>query len=264
LPSGVGQPQASPSSSDTTYTKLFVGGLRWETTTDKLREHFSQFGEITEAVVIMDRQTGRSKGYGFVTFASAEAASRSVVDPFPVIDGRRANCNLAALGAKQNRPSPGPNAQPGGYGNPFPGYGQYAGFGGFPQGFPQQGPYAGYPQYGQQPVYGQQSMYTGSQQVRMFPQQQPPPGSYDFPHGGQPGPHGAAGATATSPQSALSGVYGAPTSTPAYPSAAMGQVGLPPPVNPNAAPGPQQPSQAMPGGVQAAPGHNMFSQPPGN
>jgi RNA recognition motif-containing protein len=85
---------------DTTYTKLFVGGLRWETTTEKLREHFSQFGEITEAVVIMDRQTSRSKGYGFVTFGTAEAATKATSDAFPIIDGRRANCNLAALGAK--------------------------------------------------------------------------------------------------------------------------------------------------------------------
>ena len=52
---------------DTTYTKLFVGGLRWETGTDKLREYFSQYGEVSEAIVIMDRTTGRSKGFGFAS-----------------------------------------------------------------------------------------------------------------------------------------------------------------------------------------------------
>lgn len=51
---------------DTTYTKVFVGGLAWETQRDAMRKHFEQFGEILEAVIITDRVTGRSKGYGFV------------------------------------------------------------------------------------------------------------------------------------------------------------------------------------------------------
>lgn len=52
---------------DTTYTKVFVGGLAWETQTETLRRHFEQFGDILEAVVITDKNTGRSKGYGFVS-----------------------------------------------------------------------------------------------------------------------------------------------------------------------------------------------------
>ncbi|CAA7020079.1 unnamed protein product [Microthlaspi erraticum] len=83
---------------DTTYTKVFVGGLAWETQSETLRRHFEHFGEILEAVVITDKNTGRSKGYGFVTFRDPEAARRACVDPTPVIDGRRANCNLASLG----------------------------------------------------------------------------------------------------------------------------------------------------------------------
>lgn len=51
---------------DTTYTKVFVGGLAWETQRDTMRNYFEQFGDILEAVVITDRVTGRSKGYGFV------------------------------------------------------------------------------------------------------------------------------------------------------------------------------------------------------
>ncbi|KAL5981592.1 hypothetical protein ACLOJK_015655 [Asimina triloba] len=51
---------------DTTYTKVFVGGLAWETQSDTMRRYFEQFGEILEAVVIYDKNTGRSKGYGFV------------------------------------------------------------------------------------------------------------------------------------------------------------------------------------------------------
>lgn len=51
---------------DTTFTKIFVGGLAWETQRDTMRRYFEQFGEILEAVVITDKNTGRSKGYGFV------------------------------------------------------------------------------------------------------------------------------------------------------------------------------------------------------
>jgi hypothetical protein len=52
---------------DTTLTKVFVGGLAWETPSEGLRHHFEAYGDILEAVVITDRETGRSKGYGFVS-----------------------------------------------------------------------------------------------------------------------------------------------------------------------------------------------------
>lgn len=65
---------------DTTFTKIFVGGLPYHTTDKSLREFFDKFGEIEEAVVITDRQTGKSRGYGFVsiyffTFVTACACS---------------------------------------------------------------------------------------------------------------------------------------------------------------------------------------------
>lgn len=89
---------------DTTLTKVFVGGLAWETPTEVFRNYFEQFGEILEAVIITDKNTGRSKGYGFVTFRDPESARRSVANPNPEIDGRRANCNIAS----QGRPRPDP------------------------------------------------------------------------------------------------------------------------------------------------------------
>ncbi|CAI9110429.1 OLC1v1010445C2 [Oldenlandia corymbosa var. corymbosa] len=92
-----GQQQQQPFM-DTTNTKIFVGGLAWETKSDMLRRFFEPFGEILEAVVITDKHTGRSKGYGFVTFRDPDAAKRACANPNPVIDGRRANCNLASLG----------------------------------------------------------------------------------------------------------------------------------------------------------------------
>lgn len=52
---------------DTTFTKIFVGGLPYHTNDDSLREFFDKFGDIEEAVVITDRQTGKSRGYGFVS-----------------------------------------------------------------------------------------------------------------------------------------------------------------------------------------------------
>lgn len=52
---------------DTTYTKIFVGGLPYHTTDSSLRKYFEVFGDIDEAVVITDRQTGKSRGYGFVS-----------------------------------------------------------------------------------------------------------------------------------------------------------------------------------------------------
>jgi hypothetical protein len=66
---------------DTTLTKVFVGGLAWETPSEGLRQHFERYGDILEAVVIADRVTGRSKGYGFV---SSVSLSRKLITPLPV------------------------------------------------------------------------------------------------------------------------------------------------------------------------------------
>ena len=52
---------------DTTLTKVFVGGLAWETPKDALKDHFEKYGEILEAVIISDKHTAKSKGYGFVS-----------------------------------------------------------------------------------------------------------------------------------------------------------------------------------------------------
>jgi hypothetical protein len=65
-PEGLLALSALPGQKDTTWTKLFVGGLPYHTTDKSLREHFAVFGDIEEAVVITDRQTSKSRGYGFV------------------------------------------------------------------------------------------------------------------------------------------------------------------------------------------------------
>jgi RNA recognition motif-containing protein len=58
--------------------KLFVGGLSWDTNDQKLQTAFARFGEITEARVITDRDTGRSRGFGFVTFTDGEHANAAI------------------------------------------------------------------------------------------------------------------------------------------------------------------------------------------
>lgn len=58
--------------------KLFVGGLPWEVDDDALRNHFEPFGEVTDAKVILDRDTGRSRGFGFVTFEEAADADEAI------------------------------------------------------------------------------------------------------------------------------------------------------------------------------------------
>ena len=57
---------------------LFVGSLRWDTNDEGLRNAFSTHGEVSEAVVISDRDTGRSRGFGFVTFEDDEAADKAI------------------------------------------------------------------------------------------------------------------------------------------------------------------------------------------
>jgi RNA recognition motif-containing protein len=59
-------------------TKLFVGGLSWDISTDDLRAAFSRFGTLVDATVILDRGTGRSRGFGFVTFENPPDAAAAV------------------------------------------------------------------------------------------------------------------------------------------------------------------------------------------
>lgn len=58
--------------------KLFVGGLSWGTKEDDLQVAFAKFGEITHVKVITDRETGRSRGFGFVSFANNDDAMTAI------------------------------------------------------------------------------------------------------------------------------------------------------------------------------------------
>jgi len=76
--------------------KLYVGGLSWDTDDSGLRTAFETHGDIEEAKVITDRDTGRSRGFGFVTFSENEAADTAIEAMNGTeLDGRSLNVNEA-------------------------------------------------------------------------------------------------------------------------------------------------------------------------
>ena len=58
--------------------KIFVGGLNWNTDSQGLGDAFARFGEVEDAKVITDRDTGRSRGFGFVSFADPDAGAQAI------------------------------------------------------------------------------------------------------------------------------------------------------------------------------------------
>jgi len=88
-------------------TRLFVGGLSWNTDEEGLRQAFSDYGEIVDAKVIRDRESGRSRGFGFVTLADDEAGQRAVSEMNgSAIDGRNVRVNVAEDRRGGGRPGP--------------------------------------------------------------------------------------------------------------------------------------------------------------
>lgn len=76
--------------------KLFVGNLAWEVTADDLRALFGEAGTVTDATVIVDKMTGRSRGFGFVTMSTDEEAN-AATQKFNQYElkGRKINVNIA-------------------------------------------------------------------------------------------------------------------------------------------------------------------------
>ena len=76
--------------------RLFIGGLSWNTDDDGLRAAFERFGELSDVKVITDRETGRSRGFGFVTFVDPANAQRAIEEMNgSTLDGRTLNVNEA-------------------------------------------------------------------------------------------------------------------------------------------------------------------------
>lgn len=84
-------------------TKLFVGGLPYAVTDDRLQEVFSVAGTVVSAKVIVDRETNRSKGFGFVEMSSDEEAKAAVEQlNGKEVDGRTLTVNEARPQAPRN------------------------------------------------------------------------------------------------------------------------------------------------------------------
>src|SRR5918912_3240736 len=136
--------------------RLFVGGLAFTTSTDGLREAFARFGAVESAAVMTDRETGRSRGFGFVEMATTEEAEKAIASLNGTsLDGRMIRVDKAtprgAGGPRPPRPAGGPRpygdrpAGPGGGfggGQRFGGGGGGGGTGGF--GGPGRGPGGGF------------------------------------------------------------------------------------------------------------------------
>jgi cold-inducible RNA-binding protein len=83
--------------------KVFVGSLSWNTGNQELRDFFSQVGEVEDARVITDRETGRSRGFGFVTFTNSDDANAAVQKLDNVeLDGRTIKVNIAEERRRDN------------------------------------------------------------------------------------------------------------------------------------------------------------------
>lgn len=86
----------APRRGDFGPTKLFVGGLSSETTTEDLRTSFVKFGEVVDVAVILDRATGQSRGFGFVSYDSSANAEAAIKGMNGVeLDGRVLKVNRA-------------------------------------------------------------------------------------------------------------------------------------------------------------------------
>jgi len=142
--------------------KVYVGNLSWNTTDETLSQAFSQFGTILDSIVMRDRDTGRSRGFGFVTYSTEQEAQAAIGLSDQELDGRRIKVNLAN---PRGGGGGGGGYQGGGGGN-YQGGGYSGGGGG--GGYPQQGGYnggysggGGYGGGGYGGGYQQQGGYSG-------------------------------------------------------------------------------------------------------
>lgn len=97
--------------------KLFIGSLSWNISDTQLSDAFSRFGTVSEAKVITDRETGRSRGFGFVTFEEDSAADEAITAMNgTTLDGREINVNVAQDKPRDNNRGGGRGGGRGGFG----------------------------------------------------------------------------------------------------------------------------------------------------
>ncbi|XP_075523788.1 glycine-rich RNA-binding protein 2, mitochondrial-like [Primulina tabacum] len=100
-------------------TRLFIGGLSYGTDDQSLRDAFSSFGDVIDAKVITDRDTGKSRGFGFVNYSSDESANSAV----SAMDGQQLNGRNIRVSYAQERTPRSNFNNSGGYGGGFGGRG---------------------------------------------------------------------------------------------------------------------------------------------
>ena len=89
--------------------KLFIGGLAFSTSTERLREVFTAAGTVESAAVVTDRETGRSRGFGFVEMATAEEADKAIAQfNGKDVDGRQLRVEKASAGGSRDGGGGGP------------------------------------------------------------------------------------------------------------------------------------------------------------
>jgi RNA recognition motif-containing protein len=87
---------AAPRAARAIPARLFVGSLSWSTSEDSLREAFGKYGAVTDAVIVKDRDTGKSRGFGFVTMENRKDAARAIEElDGTELDGRDIVVNMA-------------------------------------------------------------------------------------------------------------------------------------------------------------------------
>lgn len=104
---------------------IYVANLSWGTTSDSLQELFSQFGEVTAANIITDRETGRSRGFGFVDMPDDEEGQKAI-DTLNETEFEGKNISVSVARPRTERPAGGR----GGYGNNRGGGNRGGGYGG--------------------------------------------------------------------------------------------------------------------------------------
>ncbi|TIC93716.1 Cold-inducible RNA-binding protein [Colletotrichum higginsianum] len=135
-------------------SKLFIGGLAWHTEEGTLRQKFEEFGAVEEAVVVKDRDTGRSRGFGFVRYTQDGDAQKAIAAMNNVeFDGRTIRVDKASDNGPRGGGGGGFRGGGGGFGGGRGGYGGAppAPYGAAPGGYPVGVPNM-YQQ--QQPAYG--------------------------------------------------------------------------------------------------------------
>ncbi|XP_050449787.1 RNA-binding protein Musashi homolog 2 isoform X2 [Cataglyphis hispanica] len=81
--------RSTPNGGDPAPGKLFVGGLSWQTSSEKLREYFGMFGTVTDVLIMKDPVTQRSRGFGFITFAEPGSVDKVLKCPIHTLDGKK-------------------------------------------------------------------------------------------------------------------------------------------------------------------------------